>query len=464
MDNYGILTLLPVTLILVIAVLTKRTLFAMLIGLCAAALVLGGFTGFLDQLFESTYGGMSDETLQWLLLVIVMFGILISLFEKSGAVMEFGEWTGKFIKTKRQTLIFTFILGIIVFIDDYLNNLAIGTTMKAITDKFGIPRTQLAYVVNSVAAPVCLIIPMSAWAVYFAGLFEANGVTVNGTGMGAYIQAIPLVFYGYAAVAVCLLQIIGIIPKIGVLKKDTLRAQETGVLFPVGTEPDHILEEKTQNAVASQSDVSTPKPHPWNFLIPLAVMIVVTLLTEIDVLLGAMAGSVTAFLLYLIQRKLKFKELLTASFDGILNMGFVLVLCTLAFSVQHANLELGLANYVIELVLPIMKGGLLPMVVFLFCAIYAYATGCFWDLAVIIMPIVIPLAQAMGVDPILAGAAVFSGAAFGSNTCLYGDGVILCSQACGIKAIDLMLTTLPYAAIAAVISSIGYLIAGFAMM
>ena len=464
MENYGILSLVPVALILIIAVTTRRTLFAMTIGLCSAALILGGFTGFLDKLFANIYAGMGNDTLQWLILVIAMFGILIALFEQSGAVVDFGKWTSKFVKTKKQTLLVTFVLGVIVFIDDYLNNLAVGTTMKGITDEHKIPRTQLAYVVNSVAAPVCILIPMSSWAVYFGGLFEADGITVGGSGMGAYIQAIPLIFYGWVAVIVVLLQIFGVIPKLGMIKKDTLRAEQTGNVFPVGAEPAIIVAEETEEITEEVKEIVSPsRPHPWNFLIPLAVMIAVTLLTDIDVLTGSIAGVITAVILYLAQRKMKFKELLTACFDGVISMGFVLMLSVLAFSVQNANLELGLADFVIGAVEPIMKGAFLPAVVFLVCGIYAYATGCFWDLAVIILPIVIPLAQAMGVDPILAGAAVFSGAAFGSNTCLYGDGVILCSQACGIKSVDLMLATLPYAGISGGISAILYLIAGFVM-
>ena len=170
-----------------------------------------------------------------------------------------------------------------------------------------------------------------------------------------------------------------------------------------------------------------------------------------------------AFILYLIEKKMSFKDLLTACFDGVMSMGFVFILSLLAFSVQNANIDLGLADYVISITEPVMKGGFLPAVVFIVCGIYAYATGCFWDLAAIIIPIVIPLANAMGVDPIVTSAAVFSGAAFGSNTCLYGDGVIMCAQGCQIKSLDLMTTTLPYACMAGVATVICYLIVGFAM-
>lgn len=329
--------------------------------------------------------------------------------------------------------------------------------MKGITDRLRIPRTQLGYVVNSVAAPVCVLIPLSSWAVYFAALLKEEGVTANGSAMGAYIQAIPLTFYAWLAVLVVILHVIGIIPKMGPIKRDALRAEETGEVFPVGTDTSLLVTNEEYEIKDGKS------PQPWSFLVPLIVMIGVTLWTDKDVLMGAFAGVIVSFLLYLVLKKLSFKELLTACFDGVLSMGFVMVLSVLAFAVQAVNGDLDLAGYVISVTAPIMKGGFLPVVVFLVCGVYAYATGSFWDMAVIIIPIVIPLANVMGVDPILTAAAVFSGAAFGSNTCLYGDGIILCSQGCQIKAVELMLATLPYALIAGGGSAILYLIVGFIM-
>ena len=444
--------------ILIIAVTTKRTLFAMVCGLTVgAALLEGNIKGVPGSWFKYVYASMSNETLQWLVLVIAMFGILIMLFEQSGAVREFGAWTGRYIHTKRQALAGTIVLGVIIFIDDYLNNLAVSTTMKGVTDRLKIPRTQLGYVVNSVAAPVCVLIPLSSWAVYFAALLKEEGVMIGGSAMGAYIKAIPLTFYAWIAVLIVTLHVIGIIPKMGPIKRDAKRAEETGNVFPEGTD--------TSLFVADEEYEEKPgrRPQPWSFLVPLVVMIGVTLWTDKDVLMGAFAGVIVSFLLYLIMGKLSFMELLTACFDGILSMGFVMVLSVLAFAVQAVNGDLDLAGYVISVTAPIMKGGFLPVVVFLVCGVYAYATGSFWDMAVIIIPIVIPLAQVMGVDPILTAAAVFSGAAFGSNTCLYGDGIILCSQGCQIKAVELMLATLPYALIAGGGSAILYLIVGFMM-
>jgi Na+/H+ antiporter NhaC len=431
----------------------------MFCGLCVAALILcGDIAAFPESAFGYLYGSMSNETLQWLVFVIALFGILIMLLQRSGAVLDFGHWASRLLKTKQRVMLGTFVLGIVVFVDDYLNNLAVGTTMKDISDAQKIPRTQLAYIVNSVAAPVCILLPMSSWAAYFGGLFEENGIVggANNTGLGAYVQSIPFMFYGWIAVAVVLLQILGVIPRIGPMKKDWERVETTGDVFPEGTQA-------SERESFTEDTGERTGANPIYFLLPIAVMIVVTLVTGIDVLFGVAAGVACAFIQFLVTRKLPFKQLLQASFDGILSMGFVLVLSVLAFAVQNANIDLGLADYVIKTVEPLMNGAFLPAVAFIVCAAYAYVTGSFWDMAVIVAPIVIPLAVAMDVSPILAGAAVFSGAAFGSNTCLYGDGVILCAQACGIKPIDLMLTTLPYALISAGASTALFLVAGFVM-
>ena len=456
--SYGIVSVLPVITILVIAVATRRTLFAMCCGLSVAVIILSdSVLGTPELWFDYCCRSMTNETAQWLILIIAMFGILIKLFEKSNAVIDFGNWVTKYIKTKKQSLIATALMGILIFLEDYLNNLTVGTTMKSVTDRLGVPRTQLALIVNGMAAPVCLLIPMSSWAVFYGALLEDQGVTVNGSGMGAYIAGIPFAFYAWVIIIIVILQLLGIIPKIGRVKRDTIRAEETGNVMPEDMEP--LYSSEVTEEVKEGYD-----PKPWNFLIPLVVMIAVTIAMDINVLLGSAAGAIVAIILFLAERKFSFKEMCQYSFEGLLDMGFVFALTVLAFAVVTANEDLGLANFIIKITLPIMKGAFLPAVVFLVCGVYAYATGCFWDLAAIITPIVIPLATAMGVDPVIAAAAIFSGTAFGSNTCLYGDGVILCSQGCGIQPYHLMTTTLPYAIIAGVITEILYLIVGFVFM
>jgi Na+/H+ antiporter NhaC len=130
MESLSALSLLPILTILVLAVTTRRTLFAMVAGLTVgAALMAGANDGFVNSWFNYFYQSMSNESAQWICLVVAMFGMLIVLFERSNAVKDFGYWAGKFVKTKKQSLFATAILGIVIFLDDYLNNLAVGTTM-----------------------------------------------------------------------------------------------------------------------------------------------------------------------------------------------------------------------------------------------------------------------------------------------------------------------------------------------
>jgi len=256
------------------------------------------------------------------------------------------------------------------------------------------------------------------------------------------VQGLPYTFYAWFALLVCVLQIMGVLPKLGFMKETYARQELQGSM-----------------ADSAPEEPEAAAAGPWNFLLPLAGMVAVALYD--DVLKGAMAGIMAASLLYLAEKRLSPGELLETWYEGVMSMGFVLILCVLAFAVQKANVELQLAEYVIAVAEPVLQGSLLPAFTFLLCAVYAYATGCFWDLAAVIIPIVVPLATAMGADPVITAAAVFSGTAFGSNTCLYGDGVILCAQGCEVEPLDLMQASLPYATLAGAASFAAYLLLGF---
>ncbi|MFC4224064.1 Na+/H+ antiporter NhaC family protein [Lysinibacter cavernae] len=458
MIEYGAFALLPIVAILVTAVLTRRTLLALFIGTIIGAVMMGGWA-FADTWVGYFGESMNDETLQWLVLVVALFGILIALFNASGAVSDFATWTEKFVNTRRKSLVLTWLLTIVLFIDDYLNALTVGTSMKAVTDRYGVPRTQLGTIIKMTSAPIAVIIPFSTWAVFFGALLEAEGVTVNGSGFGAYVAGIPFVFFGWIALIIGLLLSLGVLPLMGSLKRDQRRVDTTGDTLPANT----TAEEREFELARPRADDGR-KPLPYNFLIPIVTLITVTIVTGVDIVKGTAAGLIVAIVLYVVQRRLKLREVFEAAFEGISSMAFVMVLSVLAFMVQHLNTDLKLADWVIDATTPLMSGALLPAMVFLVCGVYAYATGSFWDLAAVITPIVIPLAIAMGVDPILAGAAVFSGAAFGSTTCLYGDGIILASKSVGVKPVNLMTAIMPYAGIAAVLSLILYVVAGYVML
>jgi tetracycline resistance efflux pump len=451
------LALLPIITILVVSVTTRRTLLALFSGTLVGSILIGGW-GFFDSWVKYFGVSLADDTLQWLLLVVGLFGILLAVFNASGAVRDFALWAERFVNTKRKSLVATWILTIILFIDDYLNALTVGSSMKTVTDHYRVPRTMVGTIIKMTSAPIAVIIPFSTWAVFFAALLENDDVTVGGTGMGAYLKGLPFIFFGWIALIIGILLALGWLPAVGTLKKDLARAQETGDTLPANTS-----EEEREFELAGSRGEGSERPLPFNFLIPIVTLIVVTIVADVDILKGTAAALIVALILSIAQKKLRIRQALDTAFEGILSMGFVLVLSVLAFMVQHINVDLKLVDWVIHVTEPAMNGAILPAVVFLVCGVYAYATGSFWDLAAVITPIVLPLAIAMGVDPILAGTAVFSGAAFGSTTCLYGDGIILASKSVGVKPVNLMTAILPYAGLAAGLSVIAYLITGFVM-
>ncbi|WP_337026791.1 Na+/H+ antiporter NhaC family protein, partial [Microbacterium sp. LB16] len=225
-------------------------------------------------------------------------------------------------------------------------------------------------------------------------------------------------------------------------------------------DPDGSTAQRVATALATKADTDRT-PQPWSFLIAMVVLVGVTILTNANVVAGTAAAIAVTLVLVLAQRRLSIRGVLDAALEGIESMLFVMVLTVLAFMVQEMNIALQLAEFVIQVTQPVLTPALLPAIVFAVCGVYAYATGSFWDLAAVITPVVLPLAIALGADPILAGAAVFSGAALGSTTCLYGDGIILASRSIGIKPLNLMLAILPYAGIAAGLSFVLYLVTGF---
>ncbi|MCW2289485.1 TRAP transporter large permease subunit [Leucobacter luti] len=448
------LALLPVLTVLLVSVLTKRALLGLLAGTVVGAVLLGGW-GFFDTLVGTFGASLTNETVHWLVLVVVLFGILIAYFNASGAVNDFARWTERFVNSRRKSLLLTWLLTVALFIDDYLNALTVGTSMKRVTDRYNVPRTMVGSIVKLTSAPIAVIIPFSTWAVFFSALLEQDGVTVNGSGFGAYLSGLPYVFFGWFALAIGLLLALGLLPLVGPLKRAQELADRTGDPLPEGLSPEERAFELAEDGKDST------RPLPFNFLIPIVVLVLVTILTEVDIVKGAAAAVVVAIILYVAQRRLTLKGVLDHAFEGITSMGYVMVLFVLAFMVQQINMDLQLADWVIGATEPVMSGALLPAIVFLVCGVYAYATGAFWDLAAVITPVVLPLAIAVGVDPVLAGTAVFSGAALGSTTCLYGDGIILASKSVGVKPLNLMLSILPYAGLAAALSFIAYLIAGY---
>lgn len=451
MESYGWLCLVPTIVVLLIALKTHKTFEALLGGSVVGMLILhqeSFFTGFTGSL----QAVMIDPTIGWIILVCGLFGSLIQLIIKTGGTYAFAQLLSKHIHGPKRALFVTWLMGMVIFIDDYLNALTVGNAMKKLTDKFGVSREMLAYVVDSTAAPICVLIPLSTWSIYVSGLLETTGAAEVGQGLVTYIGAIPFMAYGWVSVFMVPLVIMRIVPPLGAMKKAELRVKTTGLLAPSNSPADtQEIEDTSNNSV-------------WDFLLPIMVLIGVTIIADIDALQGVVA-SIAFIWLYqtIFRKKLSWVQAIEESFAGFKTMISALAIIIMSFVLKDVNDGLGLTQFVVDAVLPIMNKAWLPAIAFIMLAAITFATGSFWGVYAISLPIIIPLAQQMGVHPQLVIGAVISAGAFGSHACFYGDATVLSASATGCNNMAHALSQLPYALLSAAISTAIFIVLGFVM-
>lgn len=467
LEHFGWISLVPALSVLIFALLTRRTIESLIFGATIGFIIV--YKGsFFTEIVNSSLGVMADPTIGWIILVILLFGGLISLLVKSGGSFAFGQFVSSKVKTKKGSLLTTFIMGIVIFMDDYLNALTVSTSMQKVTDRHRTSREYLAYIVDSTAAPIAILVPLSTWAVYVSGLFEDLGFAPQGEGLTAYLGVVPFILYGWVAIIIVFLSIIGVVPRLGAMKKAEERAEQTGVCIPPGSEGISLVDVEVAESVditmnGDAPDPSKKKPKLMNFFIPIGVLIFYTWYSGIDLLQGVIVATVVTILLLSVQRLMGIKELMDAFFDGFKPMIYPLGIVVASFILVDINDTLGLTEYVIETVQPIMSPALLPVIAFVTLAFVAFATGSFWGVYAITLPIIIPLSEAMGTNMYLAIGAVLSAGAFGSHACPYGDATVLSATGCGIDTMTHVITQLPYILLSAGISAALYLVLGFVL-
>ncbi|MBL4602374.1 MAG: hypothetical protein JKY84_06505 [Emcibacteraceae bacterium] len=267
------LIFLPTIVVLVLALWTHRAIESILAGVVVGAVILNPGDP-LTIVSEGTLKVMMDDTVAWVILVCACMGSLIALLIKSGSVEAFTEFSIRYIKTKKGALYVTWILGIFLFVDDYLNSLAAGSAMRKVTDTYKTSREMLAYVVDSTAAPISVLIPISTWGVFFGALLENNGVAAEGQGIWVYIESIPYMFYAWAAFLLVPFVIAQKIPLLGTMKTAEARA-EAGQCIPNGVVS---YDEFSQSGTMNKGS----KPKVWLFILPMFVLVSSTMYFDLD--------------------------------------------------------------------------------------------------------------------------------------------------------------------------------------
>ena len=448
--NLGLVAIFITLFIIIGAVVTRRCVECMIVGSMVAAIFVSG-SGFLTTWSESLQNQLAENV--WVMLVCLLFGGLISLLTDSKGSFGFSKYISKFCNSERKTLMTTFVMGILIFVDDYLNVLSIGACMKKISDKQKLPRESLAYILDSTGAPVCVLLPFSTWAVFYASLFyeqesvqAINGVT---SAMGAYIKAIPFCFYPIVALIVVFLFAMGWMPKLGPMKKAYKRVEETGKVYSDASR------KYNHDELEGEEDGNI-----WNFLIPMGVLVGVAVATG-DILVAVIIALIVCFVMYVPRKIISIDDFLSSMIRGFGDMLPTLTMLLVTFVLKDISGQMGMTEYIIELAEPFLFASIFPAMVFLLGAILAFTTGSDWGMSSIITPIVFPLGAALGANPILIMAAIISGGTFGSHACFYADATLLASQSSGIENMEHALSQIPYVIIASVISVVCFVVAGF---
>lgn len=452
------LSLLPPAVVVVLAVVLRRPILSLLIG-ALVGLLIADPKQILTSFASTSLKVMTDETIGWLILVCGGFGALIALLVRTGGASAFGTLALKYTRGKRSSLLMTFCLGLVIFIDDYLNALTVGETMKRITDKFKVSREMLAYVVDSTAAPICVLVPLSTWAVFFGGLLVDNGIAEEGQGIAVYIQAIPYMFYAWFAVLTVVLVIAGVIPTFGPMKK----AEQLALTYAPSLEPALYTEVQTADEYAVKAaeehfEDADPKGKLYNFLLPIILLVAFTVYFEIDVYKGLLATMAVTLPFYALQKLMSFSEMIERMLDGFKSMIPAIGTVIAAFIFKDVCDLIGLPQFVIGSLSPYMTAGYLPAVVFVAMSILAFATGSSWGIFAVSIPIVMPLATAVDANIPLVIGALLSASSFGSQACFYSDSTVLAAQGSGCNLISHAVTQLPYTLIAAALAIIGFLL------
>lgn len=451
--EYGVLSILPALIVIIFALLTKKTLEALLLGTLSTYIIMYGF-GFGSKWSEAFFAAAGNPDNQWVLIVCGLFGSLIALLRKSKGTLGFAGKLERYCKTPKSTLITTWILGILIFVDEYLNIMTLGACMKNISDKKKVPRESLAYIIDSTGAPVCVLLPFSTWAIFYASVFgkEPAVAALNyGSDIATYLKVIPFTFYAWASVIIVPLFILGIIPKIGKMKDAYKRVETTGKVYgETSSKFNSDLLDEYANGEGKLID----------FLLPMGVLIGMTIISG-DLFISVIAALFVCLVLYVPRKKMTFDEFCDIYIRGFCDMVPTIAIVFMAFVMQQAANDIGLPNYVIETVAPYLNGDIFPAVSFIVVALLTFITGSNWGIPAVCVPIILPLGASLGANLVLVMAAVLSGGALGSHACFYSDATVLTSSSCSIDNMDHALSQIPYALIASAVSLAGFLICGF---
>ena len=473
--------LVPAIVAIALALWTKEVYSSLFIGIIIGGLfyaieTAAGFPGFFNHIFnDGMIAQLSDSWNVGILVFLVVLGIMVALMNKAGGSAAFGRWAKKHIKTKVGAQVATIVLGIFIFIDDYFNCLTVGSVMRPMTSKYGLSKEKLAYLIDSTAAPVCIIAPISSWAAAVAGF-----VSEGENGFTLFCKAIPFNFYAFFTIIMMFALVF--------------------MKFEYGEMSKYEKALEVMNNTADDIDEdANQKGKVIDLVFPIIVLIIMCILgmiytggffTKINVLedgtteananflniissfsdsdasvglvLGSFAALIITIIFYVCRKVLSFKGSMLCVPDGFKAMVPAILILTLAWTLKAMTDSLGAKEYVAGLVEGSAAGlkMMLPAIIFVVACFLAFATGTSWGTFGILIPICIAIFAPGNPLRIISISACMAGAVCGDHCSPISDTTIMASAGAQCEHVKHVSTQLPYAITVAVVSFLTYVVAG----
>ena len=469
--------LVPPIVAIVLALIIKEAYSSLFLGVVIGGLFCAAFSPVETLnivLNDGIVAAIADNA--GIFLFLVLLGIIVALVNASGGSAAFGRWAAKNIKTRVGATLATFLLGILIFIDDYFNCLTVGTVMRPVTDSHRISRSKLAYLIDATAAPICMIAPISSWAAAVSGV--AADLNAGFSGIELFIKAIPYNFYSLLTfvfvIALTLMRF-----DYGPMRLQEMNAKLNGELGGID---------------GAESESANPRGRVIDLIFPVIVLIITCTLGMVyvggffgvdawggtecagdfiaafgntDAFIGLPWGGIIALIVILVyllcRRVVSFKEAMQCIPKGFTAMVPPIIILTLAVSLKTMTSNLGAAEFVHGLMLGASQSlySMLPAVIFLVACALAFASGTSWGTFGILIPIVTAIFPASGELLIIGISACCAGAVCGDHCSPISDTTIMASAGAQVEHLTHVATQIPYAVTVAAISFVTYIVAGF---
>ena len=470
--NYGILSLLPPIIAVILAIKSRNVILSLFCGGLTGVLIFSHGNPFLavkSMIGDYLFVQLTDSYNAGVIVLVVFIGGFIKLMEKSGGAQAFGQSAYRYVNTKLKAQLCAWAGGIIIFFSDLGTPLLVGPVFRPLFDKLKISREKLAWILDSTSSPVAILIPFIGWGVYIMGLIQSefDNLGVKASDYTTFVQAIP--FQIYAILAIIMIPLIAF-TKIDFfqMKKAEQKAEKEKADYNF-TEHE---EEKENTGVYSKKNAK-----PIMVILPIVVVFVTLFATlaplgfpfkkvdgnefRVALTMGYFFGALVLILMICLFKVMNFGETFKAYVGGMKGMTDVAITLILAWSLGSMISELGTAQFIVDVLKSMsFSAALVPAAIFLFGAFVSFSTGSSWGTFAIMMPLAIPMAQAFSIPFAIAVGAVLSGGLFGDHCSPISDTTILSSTGAECDLVEHVRTQLPYALVNGVIALIAFIIAG----